>query len=384
MPPRRRVVRIRDREAVERAAAELAGEFARAEQTIRERMAEQIAAGLAEHPDDVLRAVRLPQLRDAAASLSRALATEGAERVARIVAAAVEGGHAEALREIARVAGADLDTVRAALPNAPAAQAITLELSGVVSGAARGILRWPDDVYRRAVASEATQFLLGARRTSREAQAAAYQRLLSQGVTGFVDAAGRRWDAATYVEMATRTATRRAWDTQHEATMLASGLDLVTVIVGSDACRGCAQWAGKILRLDAGPVGWLTLPRADGPGDVRVFVDGTLPAARAEQGSHFDGPNCRCRTVAYLPGLSVPADATTYDPQAEDERDRLRYLERRVRAAKAAQGAAVTPEQRAAAAAKVRALQAQIREHVEATGLVRKRYRERVNLGLGA
>lgn len=376
-------MRVSDREAVERAAAELAGAFARAEQTIRERMAAQLAAGLAEHPDDVLRAVRLPELRDAARALSRALSTASAEQVAAIVAAAADGGHAEALRELANFAGADLDAVRAALPSAPAAQALTLELSGVVSGAAGGILRWPDDVYRRAVAYEAQQFLLGATRTGREAQAAAYQRLLAQGATGFVDRAGRRWDAAGYVEMATRTATNRAWAAQHEATLRTGGLDLVTVIVGSDACRSCAQWAGKVLRLDDGPVGRQRLPRADGPGEARVFVDGTLPAARAEPGSHFEGPNCRCRVVAYLPGLPVPGEVTTYDPEREAERDRLRYLERRVRKAKALGAAAVTPEQRAAAAAKVRDLQAQIREHVAPTGLVRKRYREQVHLGLG-
>jgi len=79
--------------------------------------------------------------------------------------------------------------------------------------------------------------------------------------------------------------------------------------------------------------------------------------------------------------LSVVADVTTYDPEAERARARLRELERETRKAKADAAAAVDDVQRRAANDRVRDLQARIRGHVADTGLMRQRYREQISLG---
>lgn len=368
-----------DRDALDEAAAALAGMFADAELSLQRALAVQVRAGLEQDPDDVLRHLRLAQLRDDARAVVDRLLTATPGEVAAVLAAASQGGAAAALAELSVLAGVrDLAAVTAAASGSFAAQALTLDLVSSLDDVTRRILRWPDDVYRQAVAGPTSRLLLGLGQTTRTARAAAWQSLIARGVTSFTDRAQRRWSLATYVEMATRTAARRAWGAQHEQTMLDAGMDLVSVVVGSDACQRCAAWAGKILRLTPGPVGRVRVPRADGRGDVVVHVAGTLEQARDAGWGH---PNDRCRQVAYLPGLSVVEDATTYDPDAEAARERLRALEREVRKAKIDEAAAVTPEQDRRARRHRLDLQARIRGHVEDTGLNRKRYREQVSLG---
>lgn len=368
-----------DREALDRAAARLAGMFAQAELDLRRALALQVRRGLERDPDDVLRHLRLVELRDDTRRIVDALVAATPEQVEEILAAAARDGVATALRELSALATVrDITTVTEALTSPLAAEALTLDLVSTFEDVTRRILRWPDDVYRRAVAGPTSELLLGLGQTTRTAQAKAWQRLISGATTSFVDKAGRRWNLATYVEMATRTAARRAWGAQHEQTMLDHGMDLVSVVVGSDACQKCAQWAGRILRIGPGPIGRVRVPRADGDGEVTVHVTGSLESARDQGWQH---PNCRCRPVAYLPGMTVTTDATTYDPELEEQRERLRALEREVRKAKVDEASAVSPEQATEARRAVRDLQAKIRDHVAETGLNRKRYREQVSLG---
>jgi hypothetical protein len=199
-----------------------------------------------------------------------------------------------------------------------------------------------------------------------------------QGVTGFKDTAGRNWNLATYVEMATRSATRRAFDDAKTTTMQNNGVDLVLIAVGRGSCKKCAKCAGKILRLDDGPTGRIKVQHSTQDREITVKVEATLDQAKAEGWRH---PNCRCSTAAYLPGLSVVADVTTYDPQAEADRAKLRSLERDVRAAKAKEAGALDDESKRAAAAQVRIKQAQVRAHVADTGLMRQRNREQLDYG---
>lgn len=67
----------------------------------------------------------------------------------------------------------------------------------------------------------------------------------------------------------------------------------------------------------------------------------------------------------------LPYAQRTADPDGGAARERLRELERQVRAAK----------RRGAPLAEVRAVQARIREHCARTGLHRQRYREQLHLG---
>lgn len=366
------------RDALDKAAADLAAMFTDAETRLVRMTALQVRAGLAANPDSILLALRLGELRDATRRIVDQLQRATPDQVAVIMADATQQGGAAALRDMSALTGVG-DVTAIVLPHgALAAQLLTLDLTSTLADVTRRILRFPDDIYRRAVGQASTDVLLGLGATNRSAQARAWQQLVSQGVTGFVDVSGRRWNLGTYVEMATRSATRRAWDDQHVQIMTDNGMNLVSVIVGSDACEACARWAGKILRTDLGPTGRITIGRADGPGSVTVDIAGTLDEAKADGWRH---PSCRCRPVAWLPGLSIPQDATTYDPQAEADREQLRDLEVRVRKAKMDGAAALTDQQSTIAGSKVRGLQTQIREHLDATGLNRKRYREQISLG---
>lgn len=365
-----------DRDEFDRPAADIAAMFADAERRLVAMVALQVRAGL-DAGDDPVKALRITDLRALADQLVAALREIAPEQAAELMTTAQERGTAAALRELAGLAGAADAAAAFSTGGALAASMATADLSSTLDDVALRILRFPDDVYRRAVGQSVTDALLGMG-TNRSAQARAWQQLVTRGVIGFVDKANRRWNLATYVEMATRTAARRAWDDQHAATMAEHGITLVSLIVGSDACKRCADWSGKVLRTDAGPTGRIRVPSAVGDGDVVVTVAGTLDEAKHAGWRH---PNCRCRIVAYLPGLSVVEDATTYDSELEGQREKLRDLERKVRKAKIEESAAVTPESKKRARATRLDLQRRITSHVADTGLNRKRYREQISLG---
>lgn len=388
------------RAALDTLGSELVAMFAEADRRLTASLALQVAAGLEQHPDDVARAVQLHKLRTDAEALARSLQQLTPAEVDRIIAVAAQQGTNAALREAAKlstsrditaatVAAATVETPlgtvtaaathRAILSSLPAAAALRGALLDTTADLTRRILRWPDDVYRTVVARSATDVLLGLG-TTRTAQARAWQDLVQQQAPQFVDRAGRPWNMASYVETATRTATRRAWDVQHEDTLARAGVNLVSIVVGAGSCKACADTAGKVWSVDGKVQGKVELQRENGAGTIVVDVEGSLDDARRHGWRH---PNCRCQQVAYLPGLPIVADATTYDPKKEAERAQLRYLERQVRVSKARAAAAVTEEQRVAATNRVRQYQAKIRAHVNATGLNRQRFREQPNLGNG-
>lgn len=365
-----------DRDGLDRLVAEIVALFTDAETRLTRSVALMLSAGL-DAGTSADRAIRLGELRADAQQIAAALRTAYPDQLERIMAIAAESGATAALQEMSALAGVTDTTATTGVAGAAAAQTARADLTSTLDDVVLRVLRFPDDVYRRAVAQTATDVLLGLG-TQRTAQARAWQQLVAQGVTGFTDTAGRRWNLATYVEMATRSATRRAWDDQHAATMIEHGVNLVSVVVGSGSCKACADQAGKVLRTDAGPTGRIVVPSAVGEGDVTVKVDGTLDDAKRHGWRH---PNCRCRIVAYLPGLSVVADVTTYDPDAEAAREKLRDLERRVRTAKVGEAAAVSPETKKMARSKRLDLQRQIAAHTRDTGLLRRRRREQISLG---
>jgi hypothetical protein len=296
------------------------------------------------------------------------------------VDAAAQGGAHAALQQLAQLSGITDITQNAIWATGnTAANLLVADLTSRLADMNLRILRYPDDVYRAAVAKYGTDPILGLS-TSRGAQQKIWQDLLNQGVTGFTDVSGRRWNLATYTEMATRTATHRAWTDGHLAQLTGNGQDLVSVVVGIEACRSCSQFAGKILSIN-GPAGMRVIEHAINDYEyVNVDVYMTVDQARQEKG-HFQGPNCRCRMVAYLPGLSIPTDSSSYDERANTARVTLRDLEVQVRKAKMEIATSFSPAEARAGQRKVLDLQAKIRELVDAEDLQRKRYREQINLG---
>lgn len=295
----------------------------------------------------------------------------------RVIALAAAEGEAAAAASL-RFAG--LSTITPIPGTASQAVAmVALSLESRLEVLNQRLTRYPQDAYQRIVSLYSPNTLLGIT-TSRIQQASAVQRFLSEGITGFVDKANRRWTIGAYAEMAGRTTVNRAFNDAGIWRMGQSSIHLVTVVRGLDSCRKCAEWAGKILSIDGTPAGPRTLPHATRDEAVTVNVAGTVEQARAAGWGH---PNCRCRLVAYSPGLTIPQDDTTYDEDAEKERADQRALEREIRAAKRREASAMTDTDRRKAAQDVRDAQADMRDFIGRTGRNRQSYREQLGFADG-
>jgi len=328
----------------------------------------RVLAELAAH-----RATSLRELQARAIQIVSDLRREDiANRVIGIAASEGEAAAAAALR----FAGS-LTPVTGTSSQAVAMVALSLESRLDVLN--QRLTRYPQDAYQRIIAMYSPNTLLGVT-TSRIQQASAVQRFLAEGIPGFTDRGGRRWTIGAYAEMAGRTTVNRAFNDAGIWRMQQSSIHLVTVVRGLDSCRKCAAWAGKILSTDGTPAGPRVLPHATREQAVTVDVAGTVEEARAAGWNH---PNCRCRLVAYSPGLTVPQGDTTYDEAAEKERAQQRALEREIRSAKRREAAAITDTDRAKAAADIREAQADMRDFIRRTGRNRQSYREQLGFADG-
>lgn len=274
---------------------------------------------------------------------------------------------------------AQLAQARRALPGADAIARLAFSLTTQLRGTHLRIARWQLDSYREVIAAgSAPEVLLGIT-TRRRASQIAWEGLLSQGITGFVDRSGRGWNLASYVEMASRSTVAQAAVEGHLDRLGAAGLDLVIVSNAPQECEKCRPWEGKILTR-GGPGGRRTVQVEHGTRDgelVDVHVAGSVDQAVSAGLMH---PNCRHSLSAYLPGVTrIPTN--TEDPEGDKARQQLRALERKVRASKLKAEAAIDPAARKVHEAKTRQLQGQIREHVKATGLIRQPSREQIDLG---
>jgi hypothetical protein len=150
--------------------------------------------------------------------------------------------------------------------------------------------------------------------------------------------------------------------------MSAAGITTFTPVIGSSACSKCGAWQGKVV-TDGGPVGDIIVPHAITAAPTPLHVDGTLAEMRAAGWGH---PNCRCTLIPGLPGGTDTNRLTTHDPQRQAEREKLRELERDVRAAK-----------RDGDPDEIGAAQAALRKHVQETGIIRRSYREQLDFADG-
>lgn len=361
---------------IEELAANIASMYARAEIELVKAIVLDLKIN-AVKPGSIETSIRLSRLRQAAQQIVSYLRTAMPENVQQVLDTAVTAGAHAALSQLSGLADVIDITQRGVwLTGNIAANLLAADLTSRLEEMHLRILRYPDDVYRQVVAKYAADTLFGA--PTRATQMKIWQELLNRGVTGFVDSAGRNWNLATYTEMATRTATHRAWSDGHLEAMAGNGQDLVTVIVGRGACRKCSQYAGKVLAYRGEP-GRREVEHTTRDGVyVTVDVYATVDDAR-EHG--FLHPNCKCRLVAFLPGLSIPADQTSFSERENTARATLRNLEVQVRKSKMEALTALSPGEQLTARRKTAALQAQIRSHVDEFNLQRKRRREQLNLG---
>lgn len=395
-----------DRDLADQLARNLVDLYAELETRLATDLARRLAAGL-DQPDWASnKLAAIGQVRRWAQTLIDRLDGPLRDRVAQAVILAYQRGGHEALRELARAqdthpdwlaraglfdmlprlrdmvarrqAGiaAELARVATELPGAAAINRLVYSLTSTLRGTHLRILRWHLDAYREVVAAAAPDVLAGLAARRRTAQTA-WEQLLSRGVTGFVDRAGRRWELASYVEMATRTTVAQSLVEGHLDRMADAGLDLVMVSNSPQECSRCRPWEGKVLTR-SGPGGRRTVQVESAVSARMVSVEVTGSVSEAIGDGLFH-PNCTHRLTAYLPGATrIPTH--TANPEGDKARQQLRALERKVRREKLQEAAAIDPASKRAAAAKVRDLQRQIREHVNETGLIRQRAREQIGV----
>ena len=155
----------------------------------------------------------------------------------------------------------------------------------------------------------------------------AINRMKANGITGFIDHAGRRWNAESYVSMDIRTTlanTARAavWETNQNF-----GNDLYQVSYHNGARPLCYPWQNKVISsTDNSRV----VKDLDG-NDVTVYSQSET--SYGEPAGLF-GINCKHYPTPFIPGVS----ATRGEPQNEEDNDRTyaesqqqRALERKIR-----------------------------------------------------
>jgi len=122
-----------------------------------------------------------------------------------------------------------------------------------------------DDIYRQ-LSLEAVRGSVIGYDTWRTAARRLRDDLAEQGITGFADRAGRRWNMRTYAEMVGRTVTAEAHRMGTANRILEHGIDLVRITGHEGPCEMCGPWEGRILSLTGRTEGYPTLEYAQSRG----------------------------------------------------------------------------------------------------------------------
>ena len=204
----------------------------------------------------------------------------------------------------------------------------------------------------------------------------AVQKMVDNGLTGFIDHSGRRWSPEAYVAMDIRTTmfnTARAAVAERAEQY---GADLYQVSSHNGARPLCYPWQGKVIS------------RSDWTGTVED-LDGNKVQVYAQSETSMNEPaglfqiNCKHYPMTFIPGFST-LKGEPQDPEENEkayaESQQQRALERKLREEKRdlevmkAQGA--DPEAIKAQRAKVQKASSDIDDFCEETGRTRRRNRE--------
>lgn len=236
------------------------------------------------------------ELRNQAVRALDGLDNEAADAVTDVIEQAAARGSKVAATELA-VTGTPAASTSTGSVDALAHETVTR-----LSGTHTQILRATVDAYRAVVAEVSAPGIVTGTVTRRQAAARAIDSWAAQGVTGFVDRAGRRWEIETYAEMTTRTAAGRAFMQGSIDQYQTEGHQFVIVSDAPEECAQCRPFEGKGLSLDGTGVGSrvggirivATLRDAQSkglfhqncfPGDVRV----SGPAVSAADSRWYEG-----------------------------------------------------------------------------------------------
>lgn len=308
-------------------------------------------------------AALLPELRREAQRIVADIRARSWPLAQKTIILATQRGDIAALSELRRVQSTSelLSGLLLDAPTVAFGPRLGTDLALRLQATVPRILQFANDAYRAATIDTAVRDLQHGGITPATAQRDAWRKLTERGITGFTDRAGRQWNLSTYVEMATRTGVQQAFNDAHLARMVAAGVEQFTVPSDGHPCPLCKPWQGRVLTLN-------------GPSP-------TIEEARTAGLWH---PNCRHVLVAYFPGISkfaAPSPWTAADQARYDATQKLRAMERDVRAQKRVAAAALTELDRRRAERYARLVQARIRQHVTRHGLNRRGRREQLDLG---
>ena len=163
-----------------------------------------------------------------------------------------------------------------------------------------------------------------------EALRQALSQVQTEGITGFIDKAGRKWSPEAYVNMDIRTTVH---NTAIEAVKLRQedyGVEIFRVSRHSGARPLCYPYQGRYFSWNTS--GTFT----DGEGKRHRYSP--LSSTSYGKPAGLFGINCGHEPITVIPGVSIPRDRTEQDKEANDkayaESQEQRRLEREVRAAK--------------------------------------------------
>lgn len=209
-----------------------------------------------------------------------------------------------------------------------------------------------------------------------EALHSSVAKMVENGLTGFIDHAGRHWSPEAYVAMDIRTtmhntANAAVWERAEEY-----GSDIYQVSTHNGARPKCYPWQGKLIsRTD-----WARdVPDIDGD-MVHVYAQSETSYGAADG---LFGVNCKHYPTPFIPGFSALRGApqsAEENAKTYEESQQQRALERKLRDEKLklsvmkAQGE--TPEQIKAQQERVDKASSDIRKFCEDTGRTRRRNRE--------
>ena len=139
------------------------------------------------------------------------------------------------------------------------------EISSRFEDVTNTIARSVSDKFRK-IQLEATISTAFGTGTLAEAQKVIKNDLLKQGITGFVDKSGRRWNMETYAEMASRTVLMKAHTKAIETEFTSHGEDLVKVSEHPMSCPKCDPYQGAVLSITGKTGGYATVEEARNDG----------------------------------------------------------------------------------------------------------------------
>lgn len=211
--------------------------------------------------------------------------------------------------------------------------------------------------------------------TRKTAVRRAIKRISDEGLTGFIDRAGRSWTPEAYVNMVTRTTVHNTALQATKARMADYGTSVFQVSSHAGARPLCYPYQGKFYSWD------------NTEGDIELG-NGAVVHYEPINRTSIDQPaglfqiNCGHYPIPVIPGVSIPHGADNIQPEEENakayaESQEQRDLERRIREAKRVvtmAGDTATKEDKEA----VREAQAEMREFIDRTGRTRRYDREQI------